>query len=94
MIYPTHRLKKRLNFLKKPDIGMVGNNYTIIDTQGNKLVTTENVFIHPNDLKLPQIACNQFGHGSVMMRKTIALDCGGYDSSVGHVERLSFMEWE
>lgn len=81
-----HRLKKEIEFLENnPNIGMVGSNYTIIDTQGNKLVTT-NVFIHPNDLKIAQIACNQFGHGSVMMRKTIALDCGGYDSSVGHVE--------
>jgi glycosyltransferase involved in cell wall biosynthesis len=81
-----HRLEKEIVFLENNDnIGMVGSNYTIINTQGKKLVTT-NVFTHPNDLKLAQIACNQFGHGSVMMRKKTVLKCGGYDSRVGHVE--------
>lgn len=81
-----HRLEKEVQFLdKNTSIGMVGSNYTIIDTKGKKLATT-NVFTRPMDLKIAQITCNQFGHGSIMMRKDVAIQCGGYDKSVGHVE--------
>lgn len=81
-----NRLKDEVEFLDdNPSVGLVGSNYTIMDKSGKKLVTT-NVFTHPNDLKLCQITCNQYGHGSIMMRKTIANECNGYDKSVGYVE--------
>lgn len=81
-----HRLETEVKFLDShPKVGLVGSNYTIIDTKGKRMVTT-NVFTHPADLKLTQITCNQFGHGSIMARKTILQKLKGYDKSVGHVE--------
>jgi len=81
-----HRLETEVKFLDShPNVGLVGSNYTIIDTNGKRMVTT-NVFTHPADLKLTQITCNQFGHGSIMARKTILQKLKGYDKSVGHVE--------
>lgn len=80
------RLKKEVEFLdSNPGVGMVGSNYTIIDAKGKRLVTT-NVFTHHDDLKLCLITCNQFGHGSVMMRKSVLEKVGNYDGKVGHVE--------
>ena len=80
------RLEKEVSCLDaNPSIGMVGSNYTIIDKKGKKLVTT-NVFTHHSDLKMCLITCNQFGHGSIMLRKSVLDEVGDYDASVGHVE--------
>jgi glycosyltransferase involved in cell wall biosynthesis len=81
-----NRLEKEVAYLDShPSVGLVGSNYTIMDTSGNELVTT-NVFTRPHDLKLAQVTCNQYGHGSVMMRKTILDKVGYYDKKVGYVE--------
>lgn len=80
------RLQKEVEFLDSHlDFGMAGSNYTIIDETGKKLVTT-NIFTHHDDLKMALITCNQFGHGSVMMRKSVLEEVGGYDKAVGTVE--------
>ncbi len=80
------RFEKEVAFLDShPKVGMVGSNYTITNLKGKPIVTT-NVFTHPDDLKLTQITCNQFGHGSVMMRKSVLDKIGGYDPTVGYVE--------
>ncbi len=80
------RLQKEIAYLDAhPEVGLVGSNYTIMDIGGKELVTT-NVFTHPQDLKLAQITCNQYGHGSVMMRTNIVRECQGYDKRVGYVE--------
>lgn len=80
------RFEKEVKYMDKhPKTALVGSNYTIMDIKGNPLVTT-NVFTHPNDLKLAQVTCNQYGHGSVMLRKSALDKVGGYDKSVGHVE--------
>jgi glycosyltransferase involved in cell wall biosynthesis len=80
------RLEKQVAFLDShPNAGMIGSNYTITDLKGKPKVTT-NVFTHPADLKLCQVTCNQFGHGSVMMRKRVIDKVGGYDAMVGYVE--------
>lgn len=83
-------LKSRLNteveYLDAhPDVGLVGSNYSIIDERGKHLIDT-NVFTHPTDLKLCLVTCNQYGHGSVMIRKSILAKVGDYDKSVGHLE--------
>ncbi len=81
-----NRLSKEVSFLDEHhDIGLVGSNYTIMDEKGKKLVTT-NVFTHPNDLKVAQVTCNQYGHGSILARSEILRKLKGYDASVGHVE--------
>jgi glycosyltransferase involved in cell wall biosynthesis len=81
-----NRLEKEVMYMDShPNTALVGSNYTVMDIKGNQLVTT-NVFTHPNDLKLTQITCNQYGHGSVMLRKSAIEKVGNYDKSVGHVE--------
>lgn len=85
-ISPAYRLQKEVTFLDThPNVGMVGSNYTIIEEDGTELVTT-NVFTHPHDLKVAQVTCNQFGHGSIMARLSVLKELNGYDASVGHVE--------
>lgn len=82
---PT-RLEREFKVMESdPKIGMVGSNYTIIDEEGHSLVTTK-VFTHPDDLALAEILSNQFGHGSVMMRKSVLDKVGTYDPKVGYVE--------
>lgn len=85
-ISKVDRFEKQVNFLNhNPDIGMVGSNYTVIDETGSELTTT-NVFTHQDDLKLCLVNCNQFGHGSIMMRSDLNELKKGYDQSVGYVE--------
>ncbi len=82
---PT-RLEKEVAMMEKdPQLGLVGSNYTVIDEKEKPLSTT-NVFTHPDDLKLALVTCNQYGHGSTMMRKSVLDRVGPYDKSVGHVE--------
>jgi glycosyltransferase involved in cell wall biosynthesis len=82
---PT-RLEKEVQYLDEhPKTALVGSNYTVMDMDGTKLTTT-NVFTWPADLKLTQITCNQYGHGSIMLRRSILKDVGDYDKSVGFVE--------
>ena len=82
---PT-RLEREVALLDAdPRIGLVGTNYTIVDEQGREQVTTS-VFTHPDDLAVAEIVSNQYGHGSVMFRKRVIDEVGGYDPSVGHVE--------
>jgi FkbM family methyltransferase len=81
------RLETEVMFLdKNPKIALVGSNYTIIEEKTGKVKVTTNVFTQPKDLKVAQVVSNQYGHGSIMVRKPILQECGGYDPSVGHVE--------
>ncbi len=81
------RLEKEVAYLDAhPKVGLVGSNYAHIDRKGNRTGTVTNVFTRPHDLKLTLITCNQYGHGSVMMRKDVLKKVGDYDKSVGHVE--------
>ncbi|HEY8310026.1 MAG TPA: glycosyltransferase [Gemmatimonadaceae bacterium] len=80
------RLEREFALLEShADVGLVGTNYTIIDEQARAIVTTS-VFTHPHDLAIAEIVSNQYGHGSVMFRKAVLQEVGGYDPSVGHVE--------
>jgi glycosyltransferase involved in cell wall biosynthesis len=82
---PT-RLEREVALLDAdPRVGLVGTNYTIVDEHGTAQVTTS-VFTHPDDLAVAEIISNQYGHGSVMFRKRVIDEVGGYDASVGHVE--------
>jgi glycosyltransferase involved in cell wall biosynthesis len=80
------RLEEEVALLdRRQDVALVGTNYTIIDDDDRRLATTS-VFTHPDDLAVAEIVSNQYGHGSVMFRKTVVDQLGGYDRSVGHVE--------
>lgn len=67
------------------NLGLIGSNYTVISLEGNPLATTD-VFTHPDDLKVAETLSNQYGHGSVMMRKSVLDKVGLYDKAVGVVE--------
>jgi glycosyltransferase involved in cell wall biosynthesis len=74
-----HRLERQMAFLcGRPDVALLGSNYRVIDSEGRVTATT-NVFTHPDDLRIAQIASNQFGHGAVVMRTELVRDIGGYD---------------
>jgi len=80
------RLAKEVAYLDNhPRVGLVGSNYTHMDARGKTSITT-NVFTHPDDLKVCLILCNQYGHGSVMMRRSALDQAGNYDKRVGYVE--------
>lgn len=80
------RLDWEVGFLdKNPDVGMVGSNYIITNEEGRKVGETC-VFTNPNDLKVALAVSNQFGHGSVMIRKSVLEKVGDYDPKAIAVE--------
>lgn len=80
------RLEKEVTFLDvNPEVALVGSNYKHMDAQGHLTGTVTNVFTHPDDLKSALVTCNQYGHGSAMIRKNILEQTGMYEN-VGHVE--------
>ncbi len=80
------RLEHEVAYLNShPDVALVGTNYLIVD-EADQLVGATNVFCHPDDLKVAEMLSNQFGHGSVMMRKELVTGLGMYDSHALHVE--------
>ncbi len=83
---PT-RLAKEVAYLDAhPNVALVGSNYAHIDTKSKRTGTVTNIFTHPDDLKITLVCCNQYGHGSVMLRKSALPKTDPYDKSVGHVE--------
>lgn len=82
----SERLERQVAYLDAhPGVALLGCNYTIIDSAGSTLATTR-LFTHPDDLAVIEILSNQFGHGSVMMRKADVESVGGYNESMGYVE--------
>lgn len=78
-ISDKYRLEKQVSYLERhKDIGLVGSNYEVIDTN-NRLLDTTDVFTHPDDLKIAIILSNQFGQGSVMIRQELLKEAG-YDN--------------
>lgn len=74
---PT-RFEKQLNFLQsRPDIAMLGTSFEVIDDVG-KTMYTFNAYTHPDDLKLAIVLGNQFGHGSMMLRRLVFDRIGKY----------------
>jgi len=80
------RLETQVAVLEKEkSIGMVGSNYEWIDSAGN-VINATNVFTNSSDLKAGLVFCNQFGHGTVMFRKSIILELGGYSENHKYAE--------
>jgi glycosyltransferase involved in cell wall biosynthesis len=77
-----HRLERQVFFLaENPQVGLLGSNIRTIDGNG-KFETDSDLLTSPDDLKLAEIFSNQFGHGSVMIRKKILEEVGAYDPAV------------
>lgn len=75
---PT-RLESQIEVLSaSPGLGLLGTNYQIIDDRGD-LIDKTDLFCDSRELKTAIVLSNQFGHGSVMMRRRVAQEAGGYD---------------
>lgn len=86
-ISSSSRLEKEVAYLNKNSTsGLVGSNYIHIDEKGHETGARTHVFTHPDDLKSCLVLCNQYGHGSIMLRKSLLKTSGTYDKSVGHAE--------
>lgn len=78
------RLKLEVDMMRSNiNLGAVGSNYTAFDSTGEQWTT--NVFTHPNDLKTCMVLCNQFGHASVVFRKSVLDKVGLYSSTTGGI---------
>ena len=74
-----HRFETQVHFLEKnPDYALVGSSYYQID-KDNKIHTLINVLTDNIQIKQGLTKQNWFGHGSVMMRKDVFREVGGYD---------------
>lgn len=83
------RLEKQVNFLEtNKSVGLVGSNYQIINEAGQWVGST-NVFTHPDDLDLAIKLFNQFGQGTVMMRRSL-LTGSSYDQAFKLGEDFEF----
>lgn len=73
------RFWKQFEFLEShPIVGLLGTNYHTIDANGD-IRSTTNVFTHPSDLDLAETIYNQFGHGTVFIRRNILNKSGVYN---------------
>ena len=81
-ISDPRRLEYQLrHMLERPDIALLGTNYIIIDTHGREIDRTD-LFTHPDDLKTALVVSNQFGHGSVMIRRDVLHLVKGYNEDI------------
>lgn len=82
-----NRFEVEVRYLEKhAGVGLVGSNYIHIDEHGKQTGARTHVFTHPNDVKACLVLCNQYGHGSIMMRRALFKKTGLYDKKVGHAE--------
>lgn len=80
------RLEKQVAFMEAhPDVGLLGTAYRQVDEDGKELRSVT----PPGDdrgLRKALIRYNPFCHGSVLERKSVFEDCGGYRLDLKHVE--------
>ncbi|MBP1691228.1 MAG: glycosyl transferase, family 2, partial [Bacteroidetes bacterium] len=82
---PT-RFAQQVEFLDgHPDIGLVGTGFMYIDGQNN-LLGAEPVYATDEQIRLRLLTHNCFGHGTVMFRRTILNDAGGYDPTYRYAQ--------
>lgn len=80
---PTRLEKEAVLLDANVNIGAVGSNYSGFSERG--IDWTTSVFTHPDDLKACMVLCNQFGHASVMFRKSTLDQVGLYSSKSGGI---------
>ena len=80
------RFETQIKFLSKnPEYALVGSSFYQIDEAG-KTVSFTKVLTDNNEIHSNLISQNWFGHGSVMMRKTAFLKCGGYSTEFKYAQ--------
>jgi glycosyltransferase involved in cell wall biosynthesis len=91
------RLAKQVSFLDThPEIGVLGTGVQIVDSFGNASNTVQSP-TEPEVLRWRMCFFNPFVHSTVMMRRQIVKQVGGYSSDMVHAEdydlwrRLSYV---
>jgi SAM-dependent methyltransferase len=75
------RFEKQVAFLEaNPEVGLVGTAFMYIDGQ-NRVLGAEPVFVSDAEIRARLLTHNCFGHGTVMVRRTMLQAVGGYDES-------------
>jgi FkbM family methyltransferase len=80
------RFARQVEFLQShPDIAMVGSPYYRIDAQGN---IAARIDVPADDTAIRQMMRQKcaFGHGTVMVRRQVLLDCGGYNEDFTYAQ--------
>ena len=74
-----HRFQLQIDFLQShPKIAMVGSSYYVINEEGAILMLLP-VLTDPRQINEGLLKQNWFGHGSVIMRKSVFDELGGYN---------------
>ena len=80
------RLREQTTFLNQnPDVGILGSRYKTIDETGKTLYVSTQPQSDPA-IRWEMLYHNPFSHSSVMIRKEIVQNCGGYGDSVLYAE--------
>ena len=75
----TNKLQKQIDFLESnKDHALIGTNIIIVDENGNKISQT-NYDTKDSDIRNKILLVDQTAQSSVVYRKQIAVECGGYD---------------
>jgi glycosyltransferase involved in cell wall biosynthesis len=73
------RIEKQVKFLNAhPEYAMIGSSYYVIDNSG-KTISHVTVLTEPDAIKKGLETQNWFGHGTVMMKKSVLDSNGAYD---------------
>lgn len=74
------RLECQVKYLEKNSkVGLIGSNYEVI-SDSDEVIDETNVFTDPKDLKISIVCSNQFGQGTVMLRREL-LNEESYDEN-------------
>jgi glycosyltransferase involved in cell wall biosynthesis len=82
------RLQKQVSFLRDhEEVVILGTQARVIDARG-RTVRASDAFraCTPLGVRWQMLLTNPFFHGSVMFRRDVVRDCGGYDSAVRYGE--------
>ncbi|REC49609.1 glycosyltransferase [Chryseobacterium pennipullorum] len=79
-----NRFKEQINYLvRHPEVGLLGTAIELIDDEGKHLLYNPPLVGHEVLTAAMMTRGNPMKHPSVMFRKEIAVQCGGYNEDIG-----------
>lgn len=82
----SDRFEKQIDFLEKhPDVGVLGTAMQQVDAKGKILSVFQSPEKH-DDILYRMLFDTALAHATVMMRKDVVMQAGGYDPKFIHVE--------
>lgn len=77
--HPT-RLDAQVRYLHEhPNVGLIGTSYQVIDQNGT-IIGNRHQLTKPYHVRRHMFTGNPFAHGSVMFKRSVALQAGNFDS--------------